>query len=551
MRIAARLPRLLDAQLKERGRLTPTIQSIELNISPLSTCSISISDASQVSVRDFIEVYTEKGTAGKFRVTALERAGEGESSRIQLEHGICTLEDALIPGEGRFSGTFREVIGMIFTHQSTGVNGTAMWTLGDVEADGTIDYAYSDSNTLQALIDVMDQLPGYMLEFDQSRFPWVAHIRKKEDTPFCEGRIGRNVQTARITLDDSELCTRLYCPVLDGGYMQLEENPRWGIVSRSVSVSDDVSKEAAIEYVTRYLEERQEPLISVSVDAIELVAQTGEKLDDFRVGRMMRLALPDYGMMVNERIVAMTYLDVIGQPEMVRISLANQLSDASSRLAGLLTSTNKLNDANINYGNTIRQTERQLTNLADSHEEWVETTKGLTHKTTEIEIDLDAVKATLDLKASQTQVDEQDAILKDTLIRLDAANAEILLKASVSDLEAQGELISDAYIRINGLESEVEIKADRIELNGYVTANQLETKFTQFESGISDALYVSALSANGFECSTFSFKGNPMSLKSAAFLNSNTTLTVNATGGTVTGVTMNKKTSTIYYMSWE
>ena len=106
-------------------------------------------------------------------------------------------------------------------------------------------------------------------------------------------------------------------------------------------------------------------------------------------------------------------------------------------------------------------------------------------------------------------------------------------------------------MRIDGLESEVEIKADRIELNGYVTANQLETKFTQFESGISDALYVSALSANGFECSTFSFKGNPMSLKSAAFLNSNTTLTVNATGGTVTGVTMNKKTSTIYYMSWE
>ncbi|MBR4057850.1 MAG: phage tail protein [Oscillospiraceae bacterium] len=544
MRIAARLPRLLDAQLKERGRLTPTMQSIELNISPLSTCSISLSDASQVSVRDFIEVYTGKGTAGKFRVTAVERAGQGETSRIQLEHGICTLEDALIPGEGRFSGTFREVIGMIFTHQSTGVNGTAMWTLGDVEADGTIDYAYADSNTLQALIDVMGQLPGYMLEFDQSSFPWVAHIREKETNPFCEGRLGRNIQTARITLDDSELCTRLYCTKFDGGYMQLEDSPKWGIVSRSLSVSEDIDKNAAVEYGRRYLQERQQPMVSVEIDGIELVAQTNEKLDDFRIGRMMRLALPDYGMVVNERIVALSYLDTVGQPEMVRISLANQLSDTSSRLAGLLTSTNK-------QAGYIRQTERQLTNLADSHEEWVETTKGLTHKTTEIEIDMDAVKATLDLKASQTQVDEQDAILKDTLIRLDAANAEILLKASVSDLEAQGELISEAYVRIDGLESEVEIKADRIELNGYVTANQLETKFTQFESGISDALYVSALSANGFECSTFSFKGNPMSLKSAAFLNSNTTLTVNATGGTVTGVTMNKKTSTIYYMSWE
>lgn len=549
MRIAARLPRLLDAQLKERGRLEPTMQSIDLNIAPLSACSISLSDASEVSVRDFIEVFTEKGTAGVYRVTAVERACEGEASRVQLEHGICTLEDSLIPGEGRINSTFKDVLSAIFTYQTTGVNGVAMWMLGDVEADGTIDYAYSDSNALQALIDVMDQLPEYMLEFDQSGFPWVAHIRKKEDAPFCEGRLGRNIQTARITVDDSELCTRLYCPRFSGGYMQLEDNPKWGIVSRSISVSEEVSYDSVAEYGRRYLEERQHPMISVVIDGLELVAQTGESLDDFKIGRMMRLALPDYGIVVNERIVAISYLDSVGQPEIVRISLANQLSDTSSRLAGLMTSTNR-------QAGYIQKTERQLTNLADSHEEWIETTKGLTHKMNEVEIDLDAVNAALELKASQTLVAEHDAILKDTLIRLDAANAEILLKASVSDLEAQGELISDAYVRISGLESEVEIKADRIELNGYVTANQLETKFTQFESGISDALYVSALSSNKFECSTFSFAGNPMSLKSTDYVKSvgrTKRYALSPTGeATIEFWEISRiSNGTMYYMSWE
>ena len=134
-------------------------------------------------------------------------------------------------------------------------------------------------------------------------------------------------------------------------------------------------------------------------------------------------------------------------------------------------------------------------------------------------------------------------------ITLDGVNAQILLKASVSTVDALSNRVTSAEIEIDGLNSEIVLKASKIDLQGYVTANQLKTEFSNFESGISDDLYVSALSANAFECSSFSFKGNAMTLSDIAVM-TNATLEVSSTGGTVTGVKLNKTTATIYYMDW-
>lgn len=155
------------------------------------------------------------------------------------------------------------------------------------------------------------------------------------------------------------------------------------------------------------------------------------------------------------------------------------------------------------------------------------------------------------LKASKYEVDELGERLSSAEIQIDANNAQILLRAYQTEVDELGSEISEAYILIDGMESEIELKADKIALNGYVTATQLETEFSNFESGISDSLYVSALSANNFECSHFDFKGYGMSLNSKTFLTTGTSLSVTSTGGTVTGVTLNKKSDTIYYMNWE
>ena len=138
-------------------------------------------------------------------------------------------------------------------------------------------------------------------------------------------------------------------------------------------------------------------------------------------------------------------------------------------------------------------------------------------------------------------------------INIDEDNAQIQLIAGRVD-KAEGR-ISSAEITLNGLNSEIELKADKITLNGYVTANQLKTEFSNFESGISDNLYVRALSATNFECNSIKIGGTGLSLVQKKV---------------VTGVSRTKRyvkspsdvsieiyecsgvsTDTIYYASWE
>jgi hypothetical protein len=317
--LTVRLPRLLDRSLKEIKRLHPKSQSAEINLTPLSTASLVLTDGEGVRVRDFIELYTSRGSAGIFRVKSPNNGYGTYSDTISLEHGICVLGDAIIPGEETITGTPRQVFERLMSHQAAKIGGVNMWTLGDVEAPDTETITYDNRNasTLHALLDVLEMLDRYRLAFDQSGFPWVMHVRKLETAASCEGRLGRNVATAHVTIDDTNLCTRVYSDRLPGGYMQLTEDPEWGIVEHTLDFDDAMPKEKVEAECRKYLEARQAPAIAVEIDGFELAAATGEKLDEFDVGRMMRLALPMYGVVVEERITAISYSAMLLQPETV------------------------------------------------------------------------------------------------------------------------------------------------------------------------------------------------------------------------------------------
>ena len=161
-------------------------------------------------------------------------------------------------------------------------------------------------------------------------------------------------------------------------------------------------------------------------------------------------------------------------------------------------------------------------------------------------IEIDGLAAAIKLKASQEEVDELGMRMSNAEIDIDGMNAEILLKADTKTVDELGESVSEAWIEIDGMNSEIELKADKIALNGYVTTSALASELAALENAIADEMYIGA-----FSCGTFRMGGNGISFGKKTFLTSNTTLTVNSTGGTVTGVTLNKKTDTAYYLDWE
>lgn len=154
------------------------------------------------------------------------------------------------------------------------------------------------------------------------------------------------------------------------------------------------------------------------------------------------------------------------------------------------------------------------------------------------------------------RVDEAEGNIKSAAVKIDGLNSSISLKADATVTDALGERVSSAEVRIDGLNSEIELKADKITLNGYVTANQLKTEFTNFKSGISDMLYVRALSATGFECGSLKLNGYGISLKQQ-----NVVTSVGRTKRYALGPNGETKiefyecssinNTTIYYASWE
>lgn len=106
-------------------------------------------------------------------------------------------------------------------------------------------------------------------------------------------------------------------------------------------------------------------------------------------------------------------------------------------------------------------------------EQLVELEGSVETQLNKVYIDLDAVNARIDLKASSQTVSELGERVSGAELGLDALNAEVMLRAYASDLDT---LENEVYLRMNALDSEIELKADKITLSGYVTASQLSAE---------------------------------------------------------------------------
>lgn len=194
---------------------------------------------------------------------------------------------------------------------------------------------------------------------------------------------------------------------------------------------------------------------------------------------------------------------------------------------------------------------------------------SLDNRLSKAEIEIDGINAQILLKASQEEVDDLGMRMSQAEIEIDGANAEILLKASKTEVDAMGKRVSAAEIRIDGAESEIELRASKVYVDAEITkvktlvADKIEALYSDVNYDISESVSTKAMTVSGdgwvsgkltatsISAGSLKVDGNGMSLKSQTVLTSSTSLTVNSTGGTVTGVTLNKKTETLYYMSWE
>lgn len=335
--MSVRLPRLLDAQLREVCRLHPVTLSINERLVPPHDASMTLPPGEGAPFHAWVELYTIDGSAGFYRVS-----GASEcyviTGDVDLEHSAAILGDAIIPGEGKYSGTCAEVLTAMLANQTTLVNGQKPWVLGTCAKIASIEYAYDCNNILSAMTEVVgDEKDGYALEFDDTHgFPWRVNVVSVETTASCEGRLSRNLESVSVSISDDEFCTRIYCKSLpEPHYIDGPTVGVWGIITKTITAGEGVTAESLQSYITRYLEDHKNPRNSIEINGVDLATATRESLDSFRIGRLFRLALPDYGVKMEERILVRSISDVYGDPRGVRLTLASNIRDTAEDLVRL------------------------------------------------------------------------------------------------------------------------------------------------------------------------------------------------------------------------
>lgn len=465
------LPRLLDANMQEVRRLRPIFCGVTQTLKPLSTASMELQKGEIVPARSFVEMYTSAGSAGIYRSRAPQKGFGDQTDSVELEHAVCEIGDYLVKEEIEEETTARAAIIKLFSHY-----GGSLWQLGTVSPTDTVTLTADYDNVLEAILALMDQIPGYMITFDQSSLPWKLNVVARPQTVTAEGRLSRNIQSVRITEDDSDLCTRVYIEELPNGHMDADTISTYGVVERQITSSGDITAAQAQRMASLYLQKHKKPALSVDIDAQDLAAVTGETLDKFEIGKRFRLAIPEYNVTVEEIITALNWSNVYEEPGAVTVTLAEQ--DET-----LLTFLHKQDVTGGRSGGGARKAEKKQFKAYDTYIEQNDRTIELyAGHFADVDSVLEQAGLLLNAQGVLIYADDNVNMLQS---KLNVQTNAITLKVSKGDVATQlaveagnvsitgGNLVVDGYVTTSQLNATNATISNLV--NGRTTAGSLKT----------------------------------------------------------------------------
>lgn len=453
-------PMVLDSSLRAVRALYPEKISVNENLAPLSDATIDgARELCQASVGDLVRVDTGDGSPAVYRV---QEAEETEPGRVTLymQHAMCTLADAIMPGKSTKQGSASELLAELLGAQTE-----VWWALGTVEVpeDRVLKWECDYTNVLQGLCDLLDELSGYALGFDMTSKPFTLSVLALSDEDGCECRLNRNIQSLTVTEDRSELCTRLY-PTNGGAPIDADTIGEYGVISRSLSVEKGLTAEEIQAEAQRMFEAHKHPAVTVTIDAHDLSAITGEAMDALVPGRVCRVCLPDRGRTIRQRIISRAYADLLGEPGRVTLTLATEGSSAVGQLAGLVVDT------------TVQ---RRLV------ERGIEGLDELTIATNE---NLNLVSENINVLGKKVTVNAEQISLKaskeivDGLVE-DYANIDINIDQILAQIYQNGEVMTEINATVNGIDAwSKDTEGNLADL--LVTANGIKAQVTDVEGNV-------------------------------------------------------------------
>ena len=319
----------------------------------------------------------------------------------------------------------------------------------------------------------------------------------------------------------------------------------WGVVVKTADIDthDDIEEqhfESADAWAQNFLAQRAEPSVQIQIDGDELKQLTGDSWDELSIGKSCQVALPAYGHTFVERVVSVTYPDLFKDPAHVTVSLANTLPKVSENIANAQQVASVAARSARASARSIEKDEKEITTWSQKvqyHDEALDGTGVLTLYESGIDMDASGGVTVYSLQSglqalyagiqvNSTQITAAVGDITSVAGRVSAIEGSSLWvnRDSIAtitgkmEVDASGNLVvkqgSGLYVtrnntklgvwdsgnltagvivdKING-DSTVTISADRINLTGYVTATQLDTRMVNADALFSNQGYVGTI----------------------------------------------------------
>ena len=321
------LPKLLDADMNESRRISPAHVSISEKIKPLSFATITLKENEDIPARSYFKLYTRNGESGIYRSKTRPKSYGGSGATVELEHAATEIGDYLVREKLEAEMTVSQAFTRLFSHYRG-----ELWQLGTITFTDTVLAEAEYTPILEAMLSVLEQVPQYYMTFDFSTTPWTLGLAQRTTVVSAEGRLGRNVSTATVTPDDSEVYTRVYMKGLplqvgqtstEQGYIESDTVAVYGVIEKELDGDDSYSTEQKQRIANTYLNAHKNPRLAISISGADFFLITGETLDKVALGKLYRLAVPKYNTTVEEIITGLTWSDVY-ESDQVTIELADE-----------------------------------------------------------------------------------------------------------------------------------------------------------------------------------------------------------------------------------
>lgn len=300
----------------------------------------------------FVEIFDESERIELFRIlpSALRKNSSGSVITYQCEHVLGTLLDDILfqyHTIGNLGVYTRDVLAYILSKQST-----ARWQLGTVEFSHQFEYNWENENLLGALFSVPKPfVDEYQWTWDTTSYPWTLNLIRPSNEVQAVIRYGVNMQGIERVIDPSNVVTRIYglgygegvnqltFAEINGGKPYLDAEPeyieKYGLMQTVFVDRRFEYPETLMARCQALLNELKHPRVTYTVQASELYQLTGDPLDKFRTGAMVRVIDKEIGEDVTFRVLNVRKKDVIGAPGNVEIEIANRPQDIAGSIADL------------------------------------------------------------------------------------------------------------------------------------------------------------------------------------------------------------------------